>query len=475
MSIRLRFTLMYTVILALTLTAFGVMLYTIQARTTLGFQEDLLTDFARRIGEGRRLLVFLDNQPRPLFFEGDLRNARDAPAAPFREQDVLLQVRGLDGEILFQSGNLSETEIPFSDAGREAVLAGGVWTEITRVEGDRLLIHSEPITRDGAVVEIAQVARSLTDRDLSLDALKRNLLVGGSIVVIAAFGIGWLLSGLVLQPIGRITRTARTIGANRDFSRRVEFVGPNDEVGQLAVTFNNMLTELQAAYRQLEQALQMQRRFVADVSHELRTPLTTIRGNIELLRRVPPINAEDQPAVITDIVEETQRLIRLVNDLLLLERSDAGQHLRSEPVSVESLVQEVSHQMSLLHPDRPIRCTNGHDGIISGDPDALKQVLLILLDNAFTHGTGKVTIETQASAHQIGISIRDAGRGIDPAVLPHIFERFYRGEEARTKPGTGLGLPIARTLIEAQGGTIRAASTAGQGSTFTIWMPRALA
>jgi two-component system, OmpR family, sensor kinase len=473
MSIRLRFTLMYTVILALTLTAFGLMLYTIQAGATLKAQEDILVDVANRIVNGRRLQTFLDNQPRPPFTERDWRDTRDMPDAPFRDQDVVVQVREPGGEIVFQSGTLSQADISLSEEGLAAILRGETWTEISRLEGARLLIHSAPIIWDDQVVEIAQVARSLAERDSALESLGRNLLIGGGVVVLAAFGIGWLLSGLVLQPIKRITRTAGAIGAQRDFSRRVEFAGPHDEVGQLATMFNEMLTELHAAYQQLEQALRLQQRFVADVSHELRTPLTTIRGNIELLRRQPPISAEDQGAAVTDIVDETERLIRLVNDLLLLERTDAGQHLRHQPVRVKQVVEEACHLLKPLDPDRSVRHDNVHDVAVSGDPDAFKQVVLILLDNAFTHTDGEIVIETRVESHEVAVSIRDAGPGIDPLILPHIFERFYRGEHARTKPGTGLGLPIARNLIESQGGALDVESSVEDGSTFTITLPRA--
>ncbi len=133
-----------------------------------------------------------------------------------------------------------------------------------------------------------------------------------------------MLAGTALRPIHRITQTAQAIGAEHDFSRRVEHKGPTDEVGQLAVTFNDMLAELESAYRQLEEALDSQRRFVADASHELRTPLTTVRGNIELLRAEPPIAPQERAEILADTTEEVDRLIRLVNQLLVLARVDAG-------------------------------------------------------------------------------------------------------------------------------------------------------
>ena len=138
--------------------------------------------------------------------------------------------------------------------------------------------------------------------------------------------------GITLHPIQRLTQTARTIGDERDFTRRVTYTGPQDEVGQLATTFNSMLARLQDAYQQVAHSLEMQRDFVADVSHELRTPLTTLRGNLGLLRREPPIPAEEQADILTDMMDESDRLIRLVNDLLVLARADAGRSLAKEPL-----------------------------------------------------------------------------------------------------------------------------------------------
>ena len=143
-------------------------------------------------------------------------------------------------------------------------------------------------------------------------------------------------SGITLKPIHRITQTAQTIGDERDFTRRVDYTGPSDEVGQLANTFNSMLSRLQDAFRKVEHSLQMQRDFVTDVSHELRTPLTTLRGNLGLLHRELPMPPEEQTDILTDMVDESDRLIRLVNDLLTLARADTGRSLAKEPVDVSS-------------------------------------------------------------------------------------------------------------------------------------------
>ena len=333
------------------------------------------------------------------------------------------------------------------------------------------MIYSAPVTVEGRVTEIVQVAHSLAGQDQYLGTLGRNLLVGSGIALVIAFGSGWVLSGVVLRPIHRITRTARAIGTERDLSRRVQHAGPNDEIGQLVTTFNAMLTELQAAYQQVEQSLQQQRKFVADVSHELRTPLTTLRGNLALLRRKPSISDEDQADILGDMAGESDRLIRLVNDLLALAHAESGRLLRSDVVPIRPLVEDVCRQGRLLDPERDITCTCSEAAII-GDQDALRQVLLILVDNALKHTAGPVTVTAEAAGERVTLSVRDAGPGLEPEALARIFERFYRGTNASAEPGIGLGLAIAKVLVEAQGGTISVESRVEQGSVFTVTLPQ---
>jgi len=479
MSIRLRLTLLYSVILALTLAGFSAMLYGTQAQSLLAGEKRILADMARRFGEHR---WFDDKPPEeppfsppPLGDDGELRQGFGARA-------IYVQFLSPEGEVVGHSEDLGEIVLPLSDAGLRAAQRGESWEEIASVEGERMLIHTMPVMVDDQVTQMIQLARSLADQYQYLSTLARNLFIGSGVATVAAFGIGWILSGLVLRPIHRITQTAQAIGAERDLSRRVQYAGPNDEIGQLATTFNEMLARLQAAYQQVKQSLQMQRQFVADVSHELRTPLTTIRGNIALLRREPAITVEEEADVLDDMADESDRLIRLVNDLLALAHAESGRQLRSETVWVKPLVEEVCRQAMLLDPDRTITCESLLDVAVVGDHDGLKQVLLILLDNALKHSTGTITVATTCVAPagspnpaslDVAISIRDTVPGIEPDVLPHIFERFYRGDDARTRPGIGLGLPIAKALAEAQDGTLTAKSQVGQGSTLTLTLPRA--
>ena len=200
------------------------------------------------------------------------------------------------------------------------------------------------------------------------------------------------------RPIHRITQTALEIGQTRDFTSRVQYEGPNDELGRLAKTFNGMLSHLQDAYQQVTHALQVQRDFVADVSHELRTPLTTIRGNLALLDHNPPLPHAEQEDVLNDLIGESERLIRLVNDLLTLARADAGRKLNSEPVDVKPFIDDVCRQARILEPGRQVEYQGPEDVLALADRDALKQVLLTLLDNAIKHGQDPVRVTIDETA-----------------------------------------------------------------------------
>lgn len=457
MSIRLRLTLLYIAILAITLITFSVALYFIQSQATLEATKATLARQAQEYANIARRLP-----PRP-----------DAPMMmpmPGR----WAQMRAWDGMVTRRTADLNDTMLPLSDAGLRAVQTGRAWIETANVDGDPLLIYSQ-LVGHAERAEIVQVAAPIIERENALATLRVLLISGNIVAILIAFAMGWMLAGAALAPIHRITQTAQTIGAERDFRRRVQHVGPNDEVGQLAAMFNTMLTELESAYRHVERALDTQKRFVADASHELRTPLTTIRGNIELLRNDLPLDARERADILAETKEEIERLIRLVNQLLTLARADAGRTLRREAVPLKPLIEDACRQTQLLAPRRVLRTEAVEDVDALADRDALKQVLLVLLDNARVHTPASAQIEVTArrDASRVALTIRDTGPGIAPAVLPHIFERFYRGDFSRSGGGAGLGLAIAKELIEAQGGTLTAASEIGRGSTFTITLPLA--
>ncbi len=311
---------------------------------------------------------------------------------------------------------------------------------------------------------IVQVAQSLAQRDQALAALSNTLIIVGLLTILIAFGIGWILSSETLRPIHHITQTAQVIGKESDFTRRVDYKGPNDEIGQLASTFNSLLTRLQDAYQRVSRALKMQCDFVADVSHELRTPLTTIRGNLELLRREPPIPHNEQSDVLADFVDESDRLMRLVNNLLILARVDAGQSLTLQTIPIRAVIDEGCKQARQLDRQREI-IEDVEDLSVIGDREALKQVLLILLDNAIKYTTKGIIVSAEAAGTQVVVRVHDNGSGISPEKLEHVFDRFYRGETDLKIQGFGLGPPIAKALIEGQVGKIEIQNDSPQGNT----------
>lgn len=470
MSIRLRFTLLYSAILTGILVLLGLAIYGVLGRVTyIALQADLRRTSAA-LGDALLTFESLTGQIPPAGALLPPRAFTDFPEErPFRDLREREVVRILDpqGGLLASPMGRAEDALPLSAKGLTALKSGQEWWETGTFNGQTLLIYNRPLAQNGQVVYILQIARSLDERNRSMLFFALTFGGIGLVVVLLAFGIGWLFSGVILRPIVHITHTAQVIGAERDFSRRVDYRGPQDEVGQLATTFNAMLTRLQDAYQQVAHALEMQRNFVADVSHELRTPLTTLRGNLSLLRRQPPLPPSEQDDILSDMTEESDRLIRLVNDLLVLARADAGRSLSHEPLEVNPVLEEACRQARALDPQREITLQSEPLHIL-GDRDALKQLLLIGLDNALKHSSGRVWVTARRNGGQAEIRIRDEGPGIAPEALARIFERFYRAEESLTIPGFGLGLPIAKALAENMGGQIAMESQVGKGSTLTL-------
>jgi len=469
MSIRFRFTLLYTFILALTLTIFGVTLYTIQAQSTLDSLKRDLMDGSSKLAEITLKTDFPnehrpadEQKPPPVSFD---QFSSDQGLKDFREREIA-RVLDLDGNLVASPFGREEDALPLSLEGLQAVQNGGDWFESAVVSAEEMLIYSRPVIVENEVVYIIQIARALTERNRTLQSLSLTLLIAGSLTSLIAFGIGWLFSGFTLSPIHRMTQTAQTIGDERDFTRRVNYNGPQDEVGQLASTFNSMLSRLQDAFQKVEHSLEMQRNFVADVSHELRTPLTTLRGNLGLMRRDLP--AEEKTDIVNDMVDESDRLIRLVNELLLLARADAGRSLAKEALDASAVLEKTCRQARQLDSQRQINLDVPENLSILGDRDAFKQVALILLDNALKHSSGNINVTAKQMGKQVEIRVQDFGEGISAEKLEHVFDRFYRGDDTSTIPGFGLGLPIAKTLVEAQDGEIILESEVGKGSTVAL-------
>jgi len=306
--------------------------------------------------------------------------------------------------------------------------------------------------------------------------------IGGS--MLAALLIGVPVTRRTLQPLERMAATARRI-ASGDFSQRTHLPQGHDEIGRLAASFDDMIAQIEQAFAAQRASEQQVRQFVADASHELRTPLTSMRGYTDVLLRGAKDDPEVAERVLLAMREEAERMSRLVEELLTLARLDAGRPLAQQDVDLVALTGDAVDQARIIAGDRLVTLRTDGQGplLVRGDKDRLKQVLLILLDNALKYARpipdAWVHVTVARKPGLAVLSITDNGRGIAPEDLPHIFERFYRSGRSRargqttTTSGAGLGLAIAKSIVTAHQGQIDVSSVPDHGTTFTITLPLA--
>ena len=308
---------------------------------------------------------------------------------------------------------------------------------------------------------------------------------------------GWFITLGVLSAVRRMTHTAHSIKTSRTFQQRVPHqtsLFGRDELAILATTLNEMLASLEQVYQQ-------QQRFLADASHELRAPITSIRCNLDLLAKAPDLPAEEAEAALSDARAEADRMGRLVSDLLMLARSDAVAQIEDKVVNgykkvmgkrqivdVDSLLLEVflQYRPEKKHGQEGEGRREGQEGPrlllqditpvrVYGDADQLKQVLVALVDNAlkYTPYEGSVALSLATDEGWAIVKISDTGIGIAAEDLPHIFERFYRADRARSRDrgGSGLGLAIVESIVQEHGGVIEVESELGKGSSFMVKLP----
>src|SRR5579871_837520 len=304
----------------------------------------------------------------------------------------------------------------------------GQYTTV-QVQGSPVRVYSLPVIHDGQTVGIVQVARSQYFVNAAVTRLALISLLAGVIGLVGSAGAGYWLAGRTLRPI--------------------------------AV------------------ALQRQREFAGDASHELRTPLTVMLTNAELLTRHPERPLADYQDVVADIIAEIERLSRLVSDLLTLARADQGKAvIAREVVDLSEVGAAVTRQFQPLAAEKglALELEAESDVTVWGDQDRLQQLAVILVDNAVRYTkAGSVRVRVQSHGHDGVLAVSDTGPGIAAEHLPHIFERFYRTDEARSSEegGTGLGLALAQWIAESHHGRIEVQSTPGQGSSFTVYLPGA--
>jgi two-component system OmpR family sensor kinase len=314
-----------------------------------------------------------------------------------------------------------------------------------------------------------QVGIGMSLVDIIQQTLLVVLLIGVVISMTIAAIAGWAVTRQAFKPLEVVTETALQISRADDLSRRIPYDGPpHDEVGTLIHAFNQTLGRLETLFNS-------QRRFVADVGHELRTPLTVIKGNVDLMRRFRTIDDES----LDSIESETDRLTRLVGDLLLLAQAESGKlPLARRTVELDTVLLEAMQAMRVLAKDRlTLRIGEIDQVIVCGDADRLKQVMVNLIGNAikYTPQGGEVLVSLSKDENHARLTVADSGPGIPAEDMPHIFERFYRGEKSRTRSrdgkGFGLGLSIAYWIVRNHNGIIDVTGRDPHGTIFMIRLP----
>lgn len=381
---------------------------------------------------------------------------------------LYVQIATVDGTIISRSPSLGNANLPLDQATIANLRAGTDEQHVVALGDGRVLLLCQPLMDDGEMVGILQVAHPLNATYRALELLLISLAVSGIVALLAAIRGGAWLAQRALEPVMQIAHTADGIVHAEDLAQRVPQAPANDEIGDLTRTINDMLSRLEGLFT-------AQRRFVADVSHELRTPLTAMRGNLEVLRR----GAIDDPAALRDslgaIEREVDRLARMTSDLLVLAQAEGGAPMRRAAVALDELVLEVVRDMQPLARGLTLAPSISEQVAVTGDPDRIKQALINLVANAIQHtpAGGSVTVALSRTDQQAVLCVRDTGSGIAPTDLPHVFERFYRADKARSRQagGAGLGLAIVQWVAEAHNGSVSVESTPAQGSAFTIRLP----
>lgn len=458
LSIRVRLALIYTGLLAAALVAFGASMFLVlRAELERSFVAALLANAEHAAG------AFAQD----VGATGELEPS-DRLVEQLASTGGRVVVLGPDGTVLADSASAGAPGLPllaedFAQADRHAHA-----TRELGIGSDVVRLTVEPVVApDGRRVGYVVWADSTRPvRDL-LATVSLALVVGGALVVGLALLAGLALAKRALAPVADVTETARAISLSGDFSARVETSRGGDEVGELAVAFNEMLEALE----QNHQALQ---RFLANASHQLRTPLTTIRANLDLVQR-PDLPIEERRAILADARDEAERMARLVRDLLSLARAESGARLEFGPVELDALLVESVRRERRWASHVRMRVASVEPAAVDGDRDRLRELVEILLDNAarYTPPGGSVTAALEVRDGRAILRVEDTGIGLDETDRERLFERLYRGARARQMEpsGTGLGLAIARWIVEAHAGTIELANREGGGTVATVTLP----
>ncbi|HEX6502835.1 MAG TPA: ATP-binding protein [Terriglobales bacterium] len=451
-SIRLRLTAWYIAILLASLSLFGFAAFVAMRR---GIEKSVDENLEGQAGSIEEVMGrVLQQQPERL--QDELREHQE-----LREQADFLQVCDQDGHWIYRSRLMEHYGVP--------VPVEPSYSAYNVVSADlplRAMVRE--MTASGRTYRI-QVAAPMDDFYDALDRFKWVILLLSPLVAVLASGGGYWLSSRALRPVDRITRAAQEINSS-NLAKRLDVAQTGDELQRLSETLNSMLGRLESSFNRITQ-------FTADASHELRTPLALMRTTTEVSLRTSQTAAEYREAQ-QEVLSELEKTSSLVEKLMLLARADAGvESLQRVPVNVSECLRDACKDGKVLAEAKQLEFVDNIDApklLIQGDTHALHRLFLVLIDNAvkYTPRGGSVTVTLTGSNGSAVTEFRDTGIGISAEDLPHIFERFYRADKARSREfgGVGLGLSIARWVAEAHRGSIEVQSTP-DGSVFRVRLP----
>jgi heavy metal sensor kinase len=454
LPIRWQFTLWFGATLALLLLAFSLLLFIVMRHQLLAAVDAGLKEELREITNE----ISLARKPTEMMEQIKRR---------FLEHGVYhFQMADPGGKTLFQSLAF-EGQPPLSTAAAPA--SGGLHFDTRNLPELGLCRVVRSVADGPGGRYIVHAATSLEPFERQLSLLITVLVASGPLALASGLLGGYTLARRALSPVDRIVDVANRITAT-DLHQRVDVANPNDELGRLAQTFNALIDRLQKAIEEM-------RRFTADAAHELRTPLAVLRSGIDVALRAPR-TAQEYRQALEAAADEADRLTRLADQLLFLSRQAAGMmQLDREEMRLDALVKDVAEQFAGRTEEAGVTLVVEplDPWTVRGDDIRLSQVFYNVLENAikYTPRGGRVSVRGRAVDHQVTIEVEDTGIGIPPEHVPHVFKRFYRVEQSRNleRGGSGLGLSIAQSAIEAHGGTISIQSTPERGTLVSIELP----
>lgn len=473
-TIRRRLTLGFTAALVAVTAAFGAAVYYELRQPSMELLDERLaveSEFARRwLEESYRVLGPITvTAPRPAlepsvaaYFEG------------FRDH---LVVADRQGQVLYLAEMTRDLNVRAIEELAKQLAAPPMTRRAATLDvggGKQLRFMLEPVTRAGPEIGGVLVATPAEAFGTDPQVVLRAMLVVAPLIVLAAVGLGSWLSGNAMRPLEGIMDEVEAISDGRSLHRRVAVPLSGDELARLGVTLNQMLSRLEQSFGSL-------RRFTADASHELKTPLMVLRAGVERALTHPRTPDEVLP-LLDETLEQINQMSEMVDSLLTLARADEGRApLAVEATDLRDLVAEAGETAGMLGEEAGVTVTMAipeSPVLLDVDRHRIRELLLNLVTNAikYTPAAGSVTVALESRERDVILLVKDTGIGIAPGDLPHIFERFWRADPARSRtgerPGTGLGLAITKWIAEAHGGTITVQSRPGRGTTFTVVLPR---